>query len=132
MDYSLKSYEELVREEEALDAEYDKLSDECANEGLPYQAFKEKATPIRQKIYFVSKYKRLKQSPSLEYDKEWNGNVYTIEQFIELSESGGFMDYDGYGYYATHNAKSDILIYPSDILEHIYRDDFTHVIWFNK
>ena len=132
MDYSLKSYEELVREEEALDNEYNKLSDECANEGLSYQEFKEKATPIRQKIYFVSKYKRLKQSPSLEYDKEWNGNVFTIEQFIERSESGSFMDYDGYGYYATHNAKSDILIYPSDILEHIYRDDFTHIIWFNR
>lgn len=132
MDYSLKTYEELVKEEEALDAEYDKLSDECANEGLPYQVFKEKATPIRQKIYFVSKYKRLKQSPSLEYDKEWKGNVYTIEQFIKMSESGSFMDYDGHGYYATHNAKSDILIYPSDILEHIYRDDFTHIIWFNR
>ena len=132
MDYSLKSYEELVRDEEVLDNEYNKLSDECANEGLSYQEFKEKATPIRQKIYFVSKYKRLKQSPSLEYNKEWNGTVFTIEQFIERSESGSFMDYDGYGYYATHNAKSDILIYPSDILEHIYRKDFTHIIWFNR
>jgi hypothetical protein len=132
MDYSVKTYEELVREEDTLNDEYENLSDECAKNGLQYNEFKEKATPIRQKIYFVSKYKRLKQPPTLEYNKEWNGKLYTIEQFIEMSESGGFMDYDGFGYYATHNAKSDILIYPSDILEHIYRNDFTHIIWFNR
>ena len=29
-------------------------------------------------------------------------------------------------------AKSNIEIIPSDILENIYRNDFTHVIWMNR
>ena len=42
------------------------------------------------------------------------------------------MDSDGYGYYATESAKSDVHIMPSDVIENIIRDDFSHVIWFNK
>jgi hypothetical protein len=149
MDYSVKTYEELVREEDTLNDEYENLSDECAKNGLKYNEFKEKATPIRQKIYFVSKYKRLKQPPTLEYNKEWNGNLYTIEQFIEMSESGGFMDYDGFGHFIkTVDGKKyaivdiyfsideDDVSYKGESIGSIFyvcnRLDLREIVWFNK
>lgn len=132
MDYSKKTYEELLREDEKLDKEYEELSDTCAKEGLSYMEFSEKAKPIKEKLYFISKYLRLKKTPSVEYGKEWKGDLYTLENFISNVKSGAFIDDDGWGYYATETTKSDINIYPSDISENIYRNDFTHIIWFNR
>lgn len=131
-DYSKFTYEELEREEDRLDERYNEISDECAKEGLKWDAFQEKAHDVREASYFVSKYKRLKQTPTVEYGKEWNGQIYTLEEFIKMCEVGGFIDYDGFGNYATESAKSDIEVIPSDIKEKIYRTDFTHVIWFNR
>lgn len=132
MDYSKKTYDELVKEESILDDEYEKISDECAKEGLSYKEFSDKVKPVKEKIYFISKYKRLKQTPTIEYGKEWKGDLYTLEKFISMVRNGGFIDDDGWGYYATETTKSDINIYPSDISENIYRTDFTHIIWFNR
>lgn len=132
MDYSKKTYDELVKEESILDDDYEKISDECAKEGLSYKEFSDKVKPVKEKLYFISKYKRLKQTPIIEYGKEWKGELYTLEKFISMVRNGGFIDDDGWGYYATDMTKSDINIYPSDISENIYRTDFTHIIWFNR
>ena len=132
MNYENKTYEELLREEERLNERYTEISDTCAREGLSFSEFKERVKPIKEKLYFISKYKRLKQTPTVEYGKEWRGDIFTLEKFIELVNDGGFTNFDGYGYYATEDAKSDVYIYPSDIREKIYRSDFTHIIWFNK
>ena len=132
MDYSKKTYDELVKEESRLDDEYEKISDECAKEGLSYQEFSIKAKPVKEKLYFISKYLRLKKTPSVEYGKEWKGDLYELETFISRVRNGGFIDDDGWGYYATETTKSDIEVYPSDIKEGLYRNDFTHVIWINR
>jgi hypothetical protein len=132
MEYSNKSYEELLREEERLTEEYSFISDECAQEGVSYKDFCERAKEVKQKLYFISKYMRLKQEPIIEYGKEWNGNTYTLETFQKLVKDKLLMDSDGYGSYATEDAKSNVYVYPSDITENIYRDDFTHIIWFNR
>ena len=132
MDYSKKTYDELVKEESILDDDYEKISDECAKEGLSYKEFSDKVKPVKEKLYFISKYKRIKQTPIIEYGKEWKGELYTLEKFISMVRNGGFIDDDGWGYYATDITKSDINIYPSDISENIYRTDFTHIIWFNR
>lgn len=61
------------------------------------------------------------------------GQLYTLDEFVSFCDNGPmFSDYDGTGYYATKDKMSDITISPSDILEGIYRKDFTHVMWFNK
>jgi hypothetical protein len=132
MDFSNKTYEELVRELNRLENKYDEISDECAEEGISYNEFCKRAHDVKKDIYFISKYVRLKKDAIVEFGKEWDANIYTIEQFISLVKNGGFVDSDGYGYYATDNGKSDIIIYPSDIIENIYRKDFTHIIWFNR
>lgn len=132
MKYENRTYEDLIKEKTRLSDTYDELFNKCAKEGLPFDKFKEEAAPIRQKLYFIDKYLRLKMSPTLSYGKEWKGEIFTIEEFIEMSEDGSLIDYDGVGYYATDEAKSDVEAYPSDFIENLYRKDFTHIIWFNK
>lgn len=55
-----------------------------------------------------------------------------ISEFISYCKSGFITDYDGVGYYATENKKSNIEVDISDILSGEYRKDFTHIVWYNK
>lgn len=56
----------------------------------------------------------------------------TLKEFINAANDGWFIDYDGSGNYATKDKESDITIIPSDIIAGVYREDFTHVVWYNK
>lgn len=60
------------------------------------------------------------------------GNLMTLEDFVEACDCGGFIDYDGYGYYATADKQSDVVISPSDVSLELVREDFTHVKWYNR
>lgn len=62
------------------------------------------------------------------------GDLMTLEDFEANCRCGGFIDYNGTGYYATptHFDRSKPAR-PSDISAGcIDRSFFTHVIWFNK
>jgi len=131
-DYSKKTYKELLNEEKHLEYEYSVIEDDCAKKGLPYNEFCEKAHDVKENLYFLSKYKRLKADPTVTYGKEWKGETMEFEQFKQKCQNSYFTDDNGIGFYATKEAKSDIQIIPSDILENIYRNDFTHVIWFKN
>lgn len=132
IDYSAKTYEELQREQDRLSERYDEIMDECSKEGLPYSEFCERAHDVKEKLYFISKYMRLKQEPVIEYGKEWKGDTYTLEEFKNMCKSDVLMDSDGFGEYATETSKSDVEILPSDVKENLIRNDFPYVIWFNK
>jgi hypothetical protein len=58
-------------------------------------------------------------------------DVYTIDEFKSLCESGGFIDYDGFGY-PVKDSKCDpsIIIRPSKISD--IPNDATHVVWYNR
>ncbi len=43
------------------------------------------------------------------------GDVMPLKDFIRNVESGGFIDYDGYGYYVKDNKETNIMIRPSDV-----------------
>ena len=132
MDYSKKNYDELLKEEERLTEKYKTIEDQCIKDGLPFDKFQEKAQKEAEGLYFIDKYKRLRAEPTVEYGKEWQGTTYTIENFKDMAKRKLVVDEDGYGYYATENAKSNITILPSDVLEGLIREDFTHVIWFGR
>ncbi len=132
MDYAKLRYDELLREEEKLKEKMNDIEDQCLKEGLSFSEFEKKAKKEAEGLYFIDKYKRLRAQPTIEYGKEWRGDYYTIENFKKMVQDGMLVDYDGYGYYATVNSKSDIPILPSDVTENIIRDDFTHVIWFGR
>lgn len=78
------------------------------------------------------------------------GHHMTLEHFIECCMDGGFIDYDGYGKYATATQMSNKSVYPSEITGRgeelnyetgewkkikvpiVIDRNFTHVVWFNK
>lgn len=60
------------------------------------------------------------------------GTVMSLEEFIDDCNSGGFIDYDGYGRYVRDGKQSDIYIHPSDIRYKRVRKDFDTIIWFNR
>lgn len=60
------------------------------------------------------------------------GQLFTMSKFIEYVKDGYFIDYDGYGHYATKDGMSDDIIIPSDIKSGKISKQWTHVIWFNR
>ena len=132
MNYSEKSYSELCREESKLRIKYNEIEDDSVRNGLSFDAFTEKSKDVAEKLYFISKFKRLKQDPNVTYGKEWNGITLTLDKFKTLVLNDAYTDEDGYGYYATETSKSDVIIKPSDVSENLIRTDFTYVIWFEN
>lgn len=64
------------------------------------------------------------------------GDHMTMQDWISCVECGGFIDYDGYGCYAT---KTKMLsngklyhIKPSDLKAGKINRKWSHVVWFNK
>lgn len=60
------------------------------------------------------------------------GDIMSLKEFIENVECGGFIDYDGYGYYVRDNKESNITINPSDVAAGAIRKDFDTIIWYNR
>jgi hypothetical protein len=99
---------------------------------MTFSEFCEKAHDVKEKMFYLSKYIRIKQEPTITYGKEWNGDFITFDEFKKRCNTMYYTDDDGYGFYASESSKSDVEIYPSDITENIFRTDFPYVIWFNK
>lgn len=59
-------------------------------------------------------------------------DVYTIEEFLQLCDSGSFIDYDGFGYPVKDSmADPSIMVNPSSAKYSIPKDA-THIVWFNR
>ena len=106
--------------------------DKYAREGLPFDEMFEKTKETRIEIKQLSQQIRKQQNPTMQFGKKWKGDLMTLDKFIEFSKNHHFKDNDGEGFYATEKGVSDIPIYPSDILDNVYRADFSHVMWFAK
>lgn len=132
-DYSnkAKEYNARIKEYETLKEEFNHIFNDCAKDNMPYDEMMAKTTSIQNKIYFLDKEIRQIREPEITYGKKWNGVTILLEDFIKAVQDKELTDNDGYGEYATPTSKSDIKIYPSDILENIYRTDFSHIIWFS-
>lgn len=60
------------------------------------------------------------------------GDVFSFEEFQDCCFEYSFIDSDGCGYYATKDKMTNILANPSDIMIGYIREEFSHVVWFNK
>lgn len=60
------------------------------------------------------------------------GDHMLIADFVAACRSGTFIDYDGYGYYATQTQESDKLIRPSEVMKGHIDWSFSHVMWYNR
>lgn len=130
--YKDYSYDELIKERNKLEKEYNEIETQSLKDVLTFNEFCEKVRPVKENLFFVYKYLRLKKDPVITYGKDWNGKVYTIEDFKKECGAGFLTDEDGTGFYATESAKSDIDIIPSDVEYNLVREDFPYVIWFNN
>ncbi len=61
-----------------------------------------------------------------------NGDMMTLKHWLECVDSGGFIDYDGFGYYAFEDKMSDKEVKPSHVKKNGIDDKFTHVVWYNR
>lgn len=61
-------------------------------------------------------------------------DVYTFESFKGCVDGGWFIDYDGFGEWATEKEKSNAIVRPSHITgSTIGKPEWaTHVVWYNR
>jgi len=62
------------------------------------------------------------------------GDQYPVADFLEDVQFGRFIDYDGFGQWATATHMSNVVVRPSDVVNKAVKPPrwATHVIWFNK
>ena len=137
----LSSYEVECLEKEMCDAYdeahetingiYDDWYKENPDTMMPYDELQKRTKGVYNKYNELNRKFRLhtpfKMSPIPNY-----GDHMTLEDFKEACESWCFIDDDGHGYYASETEESSIPICPSDFDSDCVRDDFTHVVWYNK
>lgn len=121
---------QLRKEKSKASGEYERIRDKCLKDHLPYEEFMHRAAEPKEQLYLIDKYLRLKTAATVEYGKEWKGDMMPIDEFKRRVMDGLLTDEDGEGWYATDNAKSDVRVIPSDAAENLMRTDFTHVLWF--
>lgn len=57
--------------------------------------------------------------------------MMTLQEFIECVKGGGFIDSDGFAFYATETHHDDsVFVYPSMI--RFAPKGVTHILWFNN
>lgn len=63
-----------------------------------------------------------------------SSDLMTLKEFVNYCTSGGFIDYDGNGYYANATHESNIPAIPSMITSKMILNNplLTHVVWYNK
>ena len=127
-----KTYAQYREEFRQLEVENSEMEDQCARDGSSWQDMLIKTRDIKEKMAHADKMMRKLQEPALIYNKKWKGRRLPLDDFISASTAKEITDTSGEGYYATETAKTDIRIYPSDVLENIYRTDFPYVLWFGK
>ena len=128
----------MTQEEIDLKAAYEKACDvaEEKQDNMPLEMdFSEHNKYItniwKRAVGLGRKYRMIKSDYKMSEIHEY-GDHMTLENFIDCCKSGVFIDYDGFGHYATNKEESNILIKPSDIKAKKYREDFTHVVWYNR
>lgn len=97
-----------------------------------WEEFQEYMEPYDKELSIASREYRLIKEPvmsPIDYDY---GDRMSLEHFVNCCESGGFINYDGFGRYIKGDEESDINVYPSDIKSGVYRKDFDEVMWFNR
>jgi len=123
LDLEIKTWGDLL---DAKDDNWD-----YTNPDNTWDKFQEHTMPERDILSKLSRERRLLIDPKDGGIPE-HGTVMPLTEFIECVESGGFIDYDGYGEYIKDGKLTDINIYPSDILHNSIRSDMDTIIWYNR
>ena len=60
------------------------------------------------------------------------GDKMTSVEFLENVACGGFIDYDGFGYYMTEEGMTKEVVIPSDVARGEFKSEYPFIMWFNK
>jgi hypothetical protein len=61
------------------------------------------------------------------------GDLMTMDEFIGCVECGAFIDYDGFGRYATETEmEGSEFVKPSMVENKTIDRTYTHIVWFNR
>lgn len=129
----LKEIDTLVEYYEAVIDKKDKewYADE-KNIDKPFEEYwKHVQQPENSKIATLDRERRMIMPYELKELPDY-GDVMSLKEFIACVNEGGFIDYDGHGYYVKDNKESNIMIIPSDVDHNSVRTDFDTVVWFNR
>ena len=132
MKLSLEEIDKLLKEtHETLN----KIWDE--DDGSSWDNYAEKCTPYWKKAYELdTAYSLLIPHEDIKFepldDDEKENCLIPIDEFRAACMYSAFTSSDGFGYYATDTEKSDVDACPEAFADGYVRDDFTHVVWYNK
>ena len=121
-------YSKLQEKYNMLCEAYLEKEKECAKSGLSWDDFVNETRSIKTSIFETEKEIRKIQPVGYEVAKKWKGKIITLEEFIKDAKAGVITDETATYYYSDGNTKTDIRVYPSDVLADIMRDDLTHVM----
>lgn len=125
--------EEIQFLKNELDLAYQEDRDRYDNApiDMDFNQLMEYMSETSTKISVLDRKLRLIDIPIFEELSDY-GDVIYLSEFIENVNSGGFIDYDGFGRYVKDGKESNITIYPSDVKHKMIRKDFDTIIWFNR
>lgn len=122
--------EELEKELDLLNQEFRKLQ-QNEPEDLSYTEYCQYYSSINKRLLKNDSAMRMIMIPEYSELSKF-GDVMSLNNFIKICKSGGFVDSDGNGLYIKDGMQSNIRIHPSDVTNDRIRKDFNQIIWFNK
>ena len=63
---------------------------------------------------------------------ETNGELMTMDEFVEKCVEGIITDFDGHGLYANGNDVMRTVVRPSHVVAGKHHKKYTHVMWVEK
>jgi hypothetical protein len=60
------------------------------------------------------------------------GDHLPLGEWIDCVKCGAFIDYDGFGYYATETQETNVRVIPSDVANGKIDTTWTHIVWYNR
>jgi hypothetical protein len=124
--------EQIEKEIESLEKQLSEKDQEFMDTTNSYEAYSKKRAPYTEKIARLDRELRLLLTPEFKRSVEKHDDVMSLESFVECVNSGGFIDYDGFGNYVKDGKISNIEIYPSDVKHNSLRKDFDTIVWYNR
>jgi len=97
-----------------------------------YEEYEKSLEPEASQLAKVSRELRKIKPYKLTDSLHKHDDIMTVQDFIENCNCGGFIDYDGFGRYVKDGLESDIQVHPSDVEHGMLRDDFDHIVWYNR
>lgn len=123
-----KKFNKLTEKYNMLCEAYREKEKECSKSGLSWEDFVNETRALKTSIFELEKEIRKEQPIGYEVAKDWNGKIITLDEFINESKDGAINDATAVYYYSDGKTKTDVRVYPSDILAEIFRDDLSHVM----